>query len=255
MPRAWRPHRRAGARHRGRGATGVVSGRRVCSAGIQVVTLGSARLPERGPVLASGRARLADARPTARGSRPVHRDAESEARGAWRCRRGSMRQAQRRIRPVLTPARAASDKAAMHRLRMAMQCIDPAPPKEPGSRRRSMRVLTAIVVTGLLGCGSARTGATTSPEPVVERVPEPPRRPPPPAVERGESSSTVEGRSTTTETHIRVEQPTPPASEPTPDASPASSCCRMCRKGKACGNTCIARNEVCRTPPGCACDE
>ncbi|MCY0989318.1 hypothetical protein OV203_19420 [Nannocystis sp. ILAH1] len=110
-------------------------------------------------------------------------------------------------------------------------------------------------MTGLLGCGSARTGATTPPEPVVEREPEPPRGPPPSTVERGESSSTVESRSTTTETHIRVEQPTPPASEPTPDASPASSCCRMCHKGKACGNTCIARDKVCQTPPGCACDE
>ncbi|WP_434425253.1 hypothetical protein [Nannocystis pusilla] len=163
-----------------------------------------------------------------------------------------MRQAQRRIRPVLTPARGASDKAAMHRLRMALQCIDPAPPTEPGPRRRSMRVLTAIVVTGLLGCGAARTGATTLPEPVVEREPQ---RLLGPTVERGESSSTVESGSSTAETHIRVEQPAPPASEPVPDASPASSCCRMCHKGKACGNTCIARDKVCHTPPGCACDE
>jgi hypothetical protein len=31
-------------------------------------------------------------------------------------------------------------------------------------------------------------------------------------------------------------------------------CCKICRKGKACGDTCIARDKECRTPPGCACD-
>ncbi len=31
-------------------------------------------------------------------------------------------------------------------------------------------------------------------------------------------------------------------------------CCRICRRGKACGNSCIARNLTCRQPPGCACN-
>ncbi|CAM0556684.1 hypothetical protein EHLJMEHL_01772 [Vreelandella titanicae] len=31
-------------------------------------------------------------------------------------------------------------------------------------------------------------------------------------------------------------------------------CCRVCRKGKACGNSCINRNYTCRQPRGCACD-
>jgi hypothetical protein len=31
-------------------------------------------------------------------------------------------------------------------------------------------------------------------------------------------------------------------------------CCRYCSKGKACGNTCIARNRTCRVGHGCACD-
>ena len=31
-------------------------------------------------------------------------------------------------------------------------------------------------------------------------------------------------------------------------------CCKICRKGKACGNSCIARWKTCRKPPGCACD-
>lgn len=34
----------------------------------------------------------------------------------------------------------------------------------------------------------------------------------------------------------------------------AGTCCRVCHKGKACGNTCIAANRVCHTAGGCACD-
>lgn len=32
------------------------------------------------------------------------------------------------------------------------------------------------------------------------------------------------------------------------------TCCKICRKGKACGNSCIKRTYTCRKPPGCACD-
>lgn len=32
------------------------------------------------------------------------------------------------------------------------------------------------------------------------------------------------------------------------------SCCKICRAGKACGDTCIARDKVCHVGPGCACD-
>ena len=31
-------------------------------------------------------------------------------------------------------------------------------------------------------------------------------------------------------------------------------CCKICRKGKACGDSCIARDKKCYKPPGCACD-
>jgi hypothetical protein len=34
----------------------------------------------------------------------------------------------------------------------------------------------------------------------------------------------------------------------------AGECCRTCRKGKACGDSCIARDKDCHQPPGCACD-
>ncbi len=32
------------------------------------------------------------------------------------------------------------------------------------------------------------------------------------------------------------------------------TCCRICRRGKACGNSCIARNLTCHQPRGCACN-
>ena len=31
-------------------------------------------------------------------------------------------------------------------------------------------------------------------------------------------------------------------------------CCRVCRKGKACGDACVPRDARCRLEPGCACD-
>lgn len=34
----------------------------------------------------------------------------------------------------------------------------------------------------------------------------------------------------------------------------AAECCKVCRKGKACGNSCIARDKQCHQPSGCACD-
>ncbi len=34
----------------------------------------------------------------------------------------------------------------------------------------------------------------------------------------------------------------------------AEGCCKVCRKGKACGNSCISRSYTCHKGPGCACD-
>jgi len=34
----------------------------------------------------------------------------------------------------------------------------------------------------------------------------------------------------------------------------AQACCKVCRKGRACGDSCIARGKTCTRPPGCACD-
>lgn len=51
------------------------------------------------------------------------------------------------------------------------------------------------------------------------------------------------------------------AKQATPDdpdelaPSDASKCCRKCGKGKACGDSCIAKTSTCTKPPGCACDD
>jgi len=37
-------------------------------------------------------------------------------------------------------------------------------------------------------------------------------------------------------------------------AAPDAICCKTCKKGKACGDSCIAKDDVCDKPKGCACD-
>lgn len=46
----------------------------------------------------------------------------------------------------------------------------------------------------------------------------------------------------------------PPTAAPQDNPPPARSCCRVCTTGKACGDSCIARNKTCHQPPGCACN-
>ncbi len=41
---------------------------------------------------------------------------------------------------------------------------------------------------------------------------------------------------------------------PEPPSAVQAACCKTCRKGKACGNSCISRAKTCHKPPGCACD-
>ena len=45
-----------------------------------------------------------------------------------------------------------------------------------------------------------------------------------------------------------------PSSLPEAWPSLAAKCCKICRKGKACGDSCIKRSYTCNKPPGCACD-
>ena len=34
----------------------------------------------------------------------------------------------------------------------------------------------------------------------------------------------------------------------------AEGCCKVCHKGKACGDSCIARDKTCKKGKGCACN-
>jgi hypothetical protein len=42
--------------------------------------------------------------------------------------------------------------------------------------------------------------------------------------------------------------------DPSGPGDPSRSCCRVCKTGKACGDSCIARDKTCRVGPGCACN-
>jgi hypothetical protein len=46
-----------------------------------------------------------------------------------------------------------------------------------------------------------------------------------------------------------------PAADPVEPELEPEVCCKICHKGKACGDTCIARDKACTLAPGCACDE
>ena len=60
-------------------------------------------------------------------------------------------------------------------------------------------------------------------------------------------STTNQNTTPTTNTY------TPP-STPTYEESSQTSCCKICSKGKACGDSCISRSYTCHKGPWCACD-
>ncbi len=41
---------------------------------------------------------------------------------------------------------------------------------------------------------------------------------------------------------------------PAGSATQVRTCCKICKKGKACGNSCISRSKTCHKGPGCACN-
>ena len=56
---------------------------------------------------------------------------------------------------------------------------------------------------------------------------------------------------------VRLSSAAPDEAEqlsPAPAQPELAACCKICRKGKACGNSCISRSYTCHKPPGCACD-
>jgi len=39
------------------------------------------------------------------------------------------------------------------------------------------------------------------------------------------------------------------------EAHNGDGCCKHCKAGKACGDSCISQSAECHKPPGCACNE
>ena len=48
--------------------------------------------------------------------------------------------------------------------------------------------------------------------------------------------------------------PTTSTVEAARKCTPKAECCKVCDKGKACGNSCISKKFTCRKGRGCACD-
>jgi hypothetical protein len=54
---------------------------------------------------------------------------------------------------------------------------------------------------------------------------------------------------------LGMSAPASSSSEPEPLACvPVEECCKVCDKGKACGNSCIRESFTCHRGRGCACD-
>lgn len=47
--------------------------------------------------------------------------------------------------------------------------------------------------------------------------------------------------------------PTNPPIVIQPTNPPAQACCKVCKAGKPCGDSCISKDKTCTKPPGCAC--
>ena len=45
-----------------------------------------------------------------------------------------------------------------------------------------------------------------------------------------------------------------PCASPAYAAMTGAACCKVCSKGKACGDSCIARDKTCHKGKGCACN-
>lgn len=59
---------------------------------------------------------------------------------------------------------------------------------------------------------------------------------------------------TSSAAHVLLEKNTEAVDGEAMTCRPRSSCCRVCRRGQACGNSCISRDYNCHRGEGCACD-
>lgn len=125
--------------------------------------------------------------------------------------------------------------------------------------RERMRGLTPLALLLLTLC-ACRADTSQPPEPVAVEDEEPEGDPPegdppedvsPPVVT---GTTTREKRERTVEEKLEMDFEIPEPTLRSEPAAPGVECCRTCRSGKACGNTCIAAERSCNKPPGCACN-
>lgn len=126
-----------------------------------------------------------------------------------------------------------------------------------------MRLLTLLLAAlGAVGScrGREEPEPPEDPELPADFLPDEdlPAEPPEPTTLYGESVKTEAQSSTISRTSIEfrgnLEVPAPQSNSRAP-TTPAAKCCRTCRTGQACGNTCIAADRVCHAAPGCACND
>ena len=100
----------------------------------------------------------------------------------------------------------------------------------------SAGILLAGTPTEVISTPTRMFGAAWTPRPPTATV---------------EQTSTVTPTSTVEQIQI-VPLPTQTTSLSIPTVK---VCCKWCKKGKACGDSCIPRDKVCNEGPGCACDQ
>jgi hypothetical protein len=126
-----------------------------------------------------------------------------------------------------------------------------------------MKFRIGLVLVGVLllcgqGCETAQVPVAEVPtksniaeeatKPVVPRIVEP-------AAPKPAPTPTTPKAAPKQQAPIAPSVPKPaPVLVPKPAPTPVKSCCKVCSKGKACGDTCISRSYTCHKGPGCACD-
>lgn len=122
-----------------------------------------------------------------------------------------------------------------------------------------MRRVWLVVSLAVCGCRAAPAEEVAAP--LERRAPSKPasaRGASEAPVSRGAGSATVEEVARPGDAEARTYEEDAPRSadpvEPPASEAAARTCCRTCRRGKACGNSCIAADKRCDVGPGCACD-
>lgn len=108
-------------------------------------------------------------------------------------------------------------------------------------------ILSTAVLLSALTCCLCTAVLSRTPMPILTATP---------TVALAPLPTTEVDTPTPTNTPTPTVEPAPVPIEPAAIATPMSSqaCCKVCRKGRACGDSCINVGKECTEPPGCACN-